>query len=163
MGYFRRSTDDIKDRPKSLFTFSGLKSRSSVLQYPRGTPYRDPSAQGAQLQIRSVWNIDMLLSIFSTCLMPGDTLVDMFAGTGSASIAALLRGCHTIIVERSTAHLTLCQKRMNAHINKVKVNLEKYFKFPMDQVEDVKMSEVCVYISITSVEHNTSIYLYMYS
>jgi hypothetical protein len=155
IGYFRRepllSSQDNEDqeekRPQSLFTFPrNVKSRSTVLAFPRGSPFRDPTVPMTEpLLIKSVWNIDMLLSLFSTCLQKGDVLCDLFAGTASASIAALLLGCDCVIVDHMKPHIHLCMQRINGHMNKMEKNMKRFRtldeaitkSLSMDDVSDV--------------------------
>jgi 23S rRNA G2069 N7-methylase RlmK/C1962 C5-methylase RlmI len=94
------------------------------------------------LLIKSVWNIDMLLSLFSTCLQKGDVLCDLFAGTASASIAALLLGCDCVIVDHMQPHIHLCMQRINGHMNKVERNMKRFRTLEEDITKSLSMDDV---------------------
>lgn len=156
VGYFTTSAEERYTRGMTLFDLK-VGNRSSVWSFPRGTPYREQASSKESILIKSVWNIDMLLNFLSTCLQPGDTLCDMFAGTGSASVAALLLGCHTLIIEKDPKHLKLCKERMNAHVNKTADHLDKFQKLP-DEQKNCEMPEVYViFISNTYVTYSFNI------
>jgi len=148
VGYFREDMelehgDPKPKRPVSLFNFKDSKQRSSVWSFPRGHPYRDPSDM--TVHISSVWNLDMLLQFFETCLEPGDTLCDMFAGTATAAIAALYRGCHVHIVEKRSQHLSACRKRINGYMNTVSNNQFKFNQVDDEAKENLMPNDVIVH------------------
>ena len=141
IGYFRKA-DEGDARPASLFSFAS-SSRSSVLSFPRGTPFRDKDAQGeSKVLVSSVWNIDMLLSLLGTCLERGDTICDMFAGTASATVAAVLLGCNSVVVEKDPRHLSLCRKRINTFQNKMATNMTKYHNLAEEKKTKLVVSDV---------------------
>jgi hypothetical protein len=149
VGYFKKTADETFVRPVSLFTFSKDSNRSSVWAFPRGSPYRNPSApKGSGLLIKSVWNIDMLLSFFQTCLQRGDTIVDLFAGTASATIVCTLLGCNSIVVDVNPEHLHLCKTRITAHQNRMEKQKKRFHDLKEEQKTDISISEVIPYSPI---------------
>jgi len=144
VGYFQQAPTGIAIEPyKRDITLFDLKTgkRDSVWSFPRGTPYREQASSQSKVLVKSVWNIDMLLNFLSTCLQPKDTMCDLFAGTASASVAALLLGCNTIIVEKDGKHMQLCKQRMNVHVNKTTENMAKFEKLSKDY-KNCAMDEV---------------------
>lgn len=147
VGYFRQAVqtefgDPRPSRPRSLFDFKHRDQRSSLWTYPRGTPFRDSGHLDVKLS--SVWNLDMLLRFFETCLQPEDIFCDMFAGTGTAAIAALYRGCHVHIVEKRPEHLSLCKTRINSYLNKVTRNMFKFNDLSQDITKYLQPDDVSV-------------------
>ena len=116
VGYFRKApAETVVARPVSMFTFNRESNRSSVWAFPRGTPFRNPAAaKGSEILVKSVWNMNLLLLFFSSCLQRGDTICDLFAGTATATIiAATLLCCHSVVVDKYPEHLHLCQTRLS--------------------------------------------------
>lgn len=51
--------------------------------------------------------------ILGDCSLPGDTILDPFAGSGTTGIAALRRGNRVVLVDQEPANAAMCKGRMD--------------------------------------------------
>lgn len=133
-------------RGKSLFRFPTPDLRSTVYSFPRGSPFQDISGE---VRIKSVWNVDLFLRFFRTCLKPGDLICDMFAGTATATAAAVLLGCNSVVVEILDDHLQLSKKRLGTLRNTIHKNLKRFADLPEEDKAELSVQQVVfIYIYI---------------
>lgn len=58
--------------------------------------------------------VDLLRQLIESSSIVGDVVLDLFAGSGSTGVAALLSGRRTILVEVNDDHARLCAERVQA-------------------------------------------------
>lgn len=67
---------------------------------------------------QSVTDLDHLIDVMTK---PGDLILDMFAGSGTTGVAAVLKARRTILLEEDAEDCAECQYRLSAALNQSKV------------------------------------------